>query len=110
MAGYCMSGQMYFREPKASENTAHEYNIQPYSTFTSVILCLLPTFFALLNNYHMRACVIWRHTKYRLVSVATTKSYQLPILCVHTLYTAPLAGQTCRLEKFTSNTRRDVRP
>ena len=75
---------MYFREPKASENTAHEYNIQPYSTFTSVILCLLPTFFALLSftNYHMRACIIWRHTKYKLVSVATTKSCQLPILCV----------------------------
>ena len=38
MAGYCTSGQMYFREPKASEKTAHKYNIQPYSTFTSVII------------------------------------------------------------------------
>ena len=61
MAGYCMSEQMYFREPKASENTAHKYNIQPYSTFTSVIMCLLPTFSALISftNYHMRTCIIW---------------------------------------------------
>ena len=62
MAGYCTSGQIYFREPKASENTAHK---QPYTTFTSVIMCLLPTFsFSALvsfSNYHMRTCIIWRH-------------------------------------------------
>ena len=61
MAGYCTSGQMYFREPKSSENTAHEYNIQPYSTFTSVILRLLPTFFA------------------------APKFYQLPLACMHNM-------------------------
>ena len=102
MAGYCTSGQMYFREPKASENTAHKYNIQPYSTFTSVII---PTFSALISftNYHMRTCIIWRHVKYRLVSVATTKPCQPPIPCVRTLYTAPPVGQTSRVERFTSS-------
>ena len=89
MAGYCTSGQMYFREPKASENTAHKYNIQPYSTFTGVIMCLLPTFSALISftNYHMRTCIIWRHTKYRLVSVAANKP--LPAantVCTHAIY------------------------
>ena len=41
MAGYCMSGHVYFREPKASENTAHEYNkisSHYYSTFTGAII------------------------------------------------------------------------
>ena len=105
MTGYCTSWQIYFREPKASENTAHKYNVQPYSTFTSVIMCLLPTFSALISftNSHMRTCIIWRHAKYRLVSVATTKPCQLPIPCVRTLYTAPPVGQTSRLERFTSS-------
>ena len=35
---------MYLHEPKASENAAYECNIQPYFTFTSAIMCLLPTF------------------------------------------------------------------
>ena len=39
-----MSGQMYLHEPKASENAAYECNIQPFFTFTSAIMCLLPTF------------------------------------------------------------------
>ena len=44
MAGYCTRGQMYLYEPKASENAAYECNIQPFFTFTSAIMCLLPTF------------------------------------------------------------------
>ena len=108
MAGYCTSGQIYFREPKASDNTAHKDYIQPYSTFTSVIMCFLPTFSALISftNYHMRTCIIWRHVKFRLVSVAiiyTTKPCQPPIPCVCTLYTAPPVGQTSRLKRFTSS-------
>ena len=35
---------MYLHEPKASENAAYECNIQPFFTFTSAIMCLLPTF------------------------------------------------------------------
>ena len=35
---------MYLHEPKVSENAAYECNIQPYFTFTSAIMCLLPTF------------------------------------------------------------------
>ena len=35
---------MYFHEPKASENAAYECNIQPFFTFTSGIMYLLPTF------------------------------------------------------------------
>ena len=30
MAGHCMSVRPYFHEPQANENTAQEYNIQPY--------------------------------------------------------------------------------
>ena len=41
MAGYCTVG---LHEPKASENAAYECNIQPFFTFTSAIMCLLPTF------------------------------------------------------------------
>ena len=35
---------MYLHEPKASENAAYECNIQPFFTFMSAIMCLLPTF------------------------------------------------------------------
>ena len=35
---------MYLHKPKASENAAYECNIQPFFTFTSAIMCLLPTF------------------------------------------------------------------
>ena len=39
MAGYCTRGQ-YFHSPLARKNTsAHSYSIQPYSTFTGVIIC-----------------------------------------------------------------------
>ena len=50
---------MYFREPKASENAAYEYNIQPYFTFMSVIM---PTFSALISftNYRIRQKIIIR--------------------------------------------------
>ena len=52
MAGYCMSiGQKYFYEPKASKNTAHECNVQPYSTLMSAIMCLLPTFSRLCRQH-----------------------------------------------------------
>ena len=90
MAGYCTSGQIYFREPKASENTAHKDYIQPYSTFTSVIMCFLPTFSALISftNYHMRTCIIWRHVKFRLVSVAIYHQ-AVPAantVCMHAIY------------------------
>ena len=38
MAGYCICGQ-YFHSPSARENaSAHSYNIQPYFTFTGVII------------------------------------------------------------------------
>ena len=39
-----MSGRCTFASPKANINAAHECNIQPYSTFMSVVMYLLPTF------------------------------------------------------------------
>ena len=70
-------------ELKVSENTAHEYNIQPYSTFTSVII---PTFSALIN-YHIRACIIWRSYK----TWASECSYHQAVpaantVCMHAIY------------------------
>ena len=57
--------------------------IQPYSTFTSVIT----HFFCSHQLPHAYTqCIIWRHVKYRLVSVATTKPCQPPIPCVYARY------------------------
>ena len=39
--GYCTCGQ-YYHSPSARENTSvHFYNIQPYSTFTDVIIYII---------------------------------------------------------------------
>ena len=77
---------LYEWADSASENTAHEYNIQPYSTFTSVII--ITHFFYSHMFYQLpHVCMnnnLWRHTKYRLVSVAANKPCQPPIPCVRT--------------------------
>ena len=59
MASYFMSRRPYFHEPKASENTAYEWNNRPYST-TSVINDLFYAWYTYkLDDFHENTVRTW---------------------------------------------------